>query len=238
MGSALSTIGGAVAGGLTPFGIFGSAAGGYLGNKAGQSGPSASPYGYQPEPVRSNYQNGNLKGNLDAINTKMDTSGLDAFKHEAMRSGPSSWATQANTQQDLLQKNALNSGAKSAAGQNAQAENALAMRGGLTSGAQERIATEGNKNMLSMAQNATNQSNQNRTQIGINDEQNRVQELGMLPGMQTSVYQAGLAPQFQKAAMLQGDAQSQNAFNSNAYNQQMAAFGANQTANAIAGSGK
>lgn len=168
----------------------------------------------------------------------LDPSGLNAFKKDAMRTGPSTWANRSTAQQDTLAKNALDMGAKSVAGQGATARSQLAQRGGLSGGAAERVATEGQNNYMNMAQGVNQQKTTNVQQIGMNDEQNRMQELGMLPGMQLGAANfASGVQQFNTGAQMANN-QSMNQFNLGQYQAQMAAYGAGQTAQATQNAGK
>lgn len=179
----------------------------------------------------------------------IDTSGLKnsvgAFRDMALRKGPSAWALMAGNQQDALAGNARERGAAETNAQTASAMDRLAMSGGLTSGARERAAEGGAKNYMDMSQDTARQATLNKLQIGVNDEQNKIQEMGQLPGMEASALQ----PDFQKATMWNtahqadvGNAMnnnnSANAFNQNLYGQKMQALSSQQMANATAQSGK
>jgi hypothetical protein len=156
---------------------------------------------------------------LDQI--QPDTSGLAAFSNEAKRSGPGAWAGLAQKLNQQEAKTQLDQAQRTSAGSTAQAESNLAMRGGLDSGARERLATAGSNQYASAAQSIGNTEATNATKINMQDEQNRIQELEALPGIQNQY----LAPQFQKiqlgeqafATDVQG--QEANVTNLNAYNQ-------------------
>jgi hypothetical protein len=184
-----------------------------------------------------------LQMKLDALN--MDKRGLDKFRLEALRQGPSAWAKLARKDQALQAMDARERGAEAARGQSAQAMDDLASRGGLTSGARERIATEGAKNYLNMGQNVARQQNQNNLQIGMNDEQNRITQLSQLPGMEVQAMQ----PDFQKLQLWgQGrqfdvgnqinENKSKNAFDMGQYEQKMKAWAADRQAQATEKAGK
>jgi hypothetical protein len=153
--------------------------------------------------------------------------GLDKYRQEAMRTGPSPWANLMANKSLTEEGFAKDAAAKDAAGRGADARSLLSMRGGLSSGASERIDRGSARNALDMSQQAGQQGIQNRQQIGINDEQNRVSQLGSLPGMENQ----GVQVQNQNIA-------GQNAFNMNAYKTQMDAWGANKQAQATQNSGK
>lgn len=174
-----------------------------------------------------------------------NTQGIDKYRSEALRTGPSAWAQLATKGQRGEQQTALDAAAHTSASQTAGAQADLAQHGGLTSGAAERVAAGGARNYLDMSQQIGQAGNANRLQIGINDEQNRISQLGALPGMENEALQ----PAFQKA-QLQGqanqfditnagkNAETQNAFDMNAYTEQMKAWAANKQADATSASGK
>jgi hypothetical protein len=173
-----------------------------------------------------------------------NTKGLEQFREEALRTGPSAWARMARANQYAEEANQRERGGREVAGQTARARADMAMRGGSTSGARERIAQGGVKNFIDMSQNVGRQGTLNRMQVDINDEQNRVQQLGMLPGMEVQAVQ----PKLQKAQMMigsrQGDVQnammanqSLNKFNMDKYNTEGQIWGAGKQADATARSG-
>jgi hypothetical protein len=195
--------------------------------------------GYDPESMSTTNP---LDMQLNGIN--LDKRGLDQFRNEALRTGPSQWASKAGEQQNLEEMQAREHAGRQAKSGSAGAMSDLAMRGGLTGGARERVAKSGARNYLDVTQDTARQGSQNRLQIGVNDEQNRIQQLGMLPGMETQALQ----PDFQKAQMLNQskefdvnammqEAQNRNIFTGNAYNQQMKGWAAEKTAKATADSG-
>lgn len=169
----------------------------------------------------------------------LDMSGLDAFQSEANRQGPSQWAKQAGDQQNYLAMQAKDQGAQTVEGQGAAARASLASRGGLSSGAAERTAQGGANNYLSMTQGVNNQNSQNQMQIGMNDQQNKLSMMGQVPGMQLQAANFGLDKTKAQLGANENDINNTmqntaglNAFNSNTFNQQMAGWGAYQTADA------
>lgn len=122
----------------------------------------------------------------------MNQEGLNRFRSEALRTGPSAWSRLANEQQRGEESQARESVARQVYGANAGAMSQLAMRGGIDSGARERMARSGAQNMLNMGQDIRRQGSLNRMQIGMNDEQNRITQLGMLPGMESQFANFGL----------------------------------------------
>lgn len=178
-------------------------------------------------------------------NNNLDTTGLQAFQSQALAQGPSQWAKQATDQQNFLAMNAKDQGAQTVAGQGATAQAGLASRGGLSSGAAERLAQGGANNYLSMTQGVNNQQAGNDMQIGMNDQQNKLSMMGQLPGMQLGAANFGLAKTNTQlgadstdVANQMQNAQARNTFNLGQYQTQMAGWGAGQTAAATAQAGK
>lgn len=175
----------------------------------------------------------------------MDKRGLNKFRDEALRSGPSPWASIAKQGQAVQAASARDRSAQESSGQTAQSLDRLGASGGLSSGARERATLEGAKNYLAMSQDTARQENINDLQIGMNDEQNRVQQLSMLPGMELQAIQ----PEMQKAQMWEqgkaSDVQAQveegkrkQAYDQWLAEQQQKLYASNQQANATAQSGK
>lgn len=184
-----------------------------------------------------------LDQTLAGIN--LNTQGLDAFRQQALRKGPSSWANLATADQDTQASNQREQAAAGANASTAQAMDQLGARGGLSSGARERAAEGGANNFLNMSQGIARQSGLNKLQIGMNDEQNRISQLGSLPGMEVQALQ----PAFQKAQMgiqgqefdvgqQTGEAARQNSYLQNLYNQQSTFTAAQNQAAATENSGK
>lgn len=155
--------------------------------------------------------------------TKDSRVGLGLLQAEATREGPSAWRTLEEAQQaDQL--------ARQSAGQLAQGQSQLAMRGGLRSGAGERMAS----NMA--AQNLLGRQNISRMGA-MGDEQRRMQAMQNLPAaeLQEATFQRGtqqynidnaLREQYQKRIKEAKD-----------YEEQMRAWGAERTAAATPSSG-
>jgi hypothetical protein len=158
----------------------------------------------------TDYLSGMPTAPTDVMNgVNLDRSGLNAFAGEAMRTGPSAWSKLATQQQDQSQADALQRGTAQTAATTQGAQDQMAMQGGLTSGAAERVAQSGARNMLDMGQDIARQGDQNRLQVSINDEQNRISQLGQLPGMQLAASGFDLSK-----------ANAQNAFNAQNYQTQ------------------
>ncbi len=237
---------------FSPAGVAGTATGfgalGYMGGNAAVPNSSWSdPFGKKPAlydaggmPNAPTFQGeGNAKLATDALaQIGNNRSALNQFQNEAMRQGPSAWAGLANAQQNAEQGIGKDRARKESMSGAAGANAALAMRGGSSAGARERIQNAGAKNYMDMSQQAAQQAGQNRMQIGVNDEANRIQQLGMAPGMQNQADTFDMNKVNAANAARWQEANSRNQFNANTYQNQMQNFGAAQSANAIAGSGK
>ncbi len=215
-------------------------------------------YGTRPGEIkyRSGYNPINMdltpdmQASLDGIT--QDTRGYDKFAKEALRTGPSDWAKMAGAEQQALGRQARETGTADAAAGTASARAGLSMRGGLSGGARERAARSGIAARVDAGQGAMRDTRNNMMQIGMNDEEQRVNQLSMLPEM--SIRQ--MDPAFQKATMMGTVRQDDrthavgerdrftaendklNAFREGRFNKQMETWGNEQTANAQAEAAK
>ncbi len=201
---------------------------------------------YQGAPTAPSYTSGynpsmaTLPGLETAMDqNQLDKTGLNKFTQEATRTGPSSWAQMANNQQDVQKNQAIDAAGGQAAGQAAQAESALARSGGMSSGAQERVQRDASRGQTGAIQGITQQAGQNKMQIGMNDEKNRMSELSQLPGMEVAATQPGLAQEqlYENASNADinhsiAESSSQNQFNQNSYNTAAGIWGAGMQASA------
>jgi hypothetical protein len=201
------------------------------------------------DPTYQGAYNPATMGMEDAVNAHlagidMNTQGLDKFRQEATRTGPSAWASLMKSKGDLEAADAQGKLGRQINAQGARAASQLAMRGGVSTGARERIARQGEQNYLDMGQDTRRQNQINQMQVGVNDESNRIQQLGMLPGMEAQAANFGLdkaklwgqGRQFDIENQVK-EGQSRNQFNMDRYHENMAGWAGNQQANAIAQSG-
>lgn len=114
----------------------------------------------------------------------------------------------------------LDNATQAGLGQRAAAESALAMRGGLSGGARERLAREGARNTNLQQQGVRMQSNLNR--LGIESDAFEKNQAANQFNIQTQMR----------------DLQNKNLLNANNYNEQMRAWAAGKQAQATAASGK
>jgi hypothetical protein len=167
--------------------------------------------------------NGNLKSPY-----QVDPSQSSAFAQEkaiAQSGDLSPWAQlqmQQNTLSGQQQRDQANAGAQ---GQTSQAMAQLQATGGGVQGGQSTyLAAQGARNATMANQNIGAQQQQNALGIQQTDAQNKQNLLGQVANTETGAQAANA-----QSAMT--DTNAANLFNSNRYQQQMAAWGASQTAN-------
>lgn len=158
------------------------------------------------------------------LKSTLNSDGLNQLRQETLRQGPSRWS---QLQQQVQGDNI----AQSQASQVQNAQNSIASQGGLRSGAGERLAGMGVKQgLMARQQMQSNLANQ--------DEQNRQTNLRALPGMELA--NAGYNDNVSKYNIdsAKGEMLQRRAFDANAYNEAMRAWGAERTAAATPSSGK
>lgn len=182
---------------------------------------------------------------LQGVDTATGKQAADAFTQQAMRTGPSAWANLATSKADQESKMAQSQAAAQGTAQTAQAQASLASSGGLDSGARERLARSGAKNTMDEQQKISGQNIQNKMQIGMNDEQNRISQLGQATGIENAANQSIFQQQGALNSLRSQDVQNQigentrqNLFNMTGYGNQIQAWAANKQADATANSGK
>lgn len=165
-----------------------------------------------------------------------------AARNEALRQGPSAWRQLLQKGINSNQQSGLNNAAQSSAGSAATARNQLAMHGGLSSGANERIAKDQSNNYLNMAQDVSNQANQAGYSADANDESNRIKSL---QGQGAADTQLGLSKANLNIGAQQYDTNNDiNAYdklnyaNLEKYKTNMQSWAAGKQADATANSGK
>lgn len=137
-----------------------------------------------------------LSDKLNGIN--VDQRGINAVRDRALGTGDSPWLKLQMEKQGLDESNALQKSSASVAGSNANAESNLAMRGGISSGARERLARSGAMASNQAGQDVRNQGVQNRLNLQIADDQTKTGLLSQLPGMEI----ANVAPETAKQEYL------------------------------------
>lgn len=184
-----------------------------------------------------------IQSRLDAL--KPNTQGLEAFRAGALRTGASPWALLSYKKEYANENDARERAKREAMGATAGARTDLAMHGGLSSGARERVARSGMRDLLSMSQDVGRQGDVNRLGIDVQDEQNRISQLSMLPGMENQVFQGDLAKEgmYENAKNTDlsrqiAENQNKNAYNTHLYDTQMSAWAAQKQADATENAGK
>ncbi len=130
-------------------------------------------------PIRPEFEslideNGNLKS--DNYKLKLDTldpnslQGYNMIKALATQKGPTESAKYMLDQNKMNQQNAIDQASQQQAGSQAAARSALAMRGGMSSGARERLAMGGARDLLNAKQGAVRSGNQGILDILKSDE--------------------------------------------------------------------
>src|SRR3990167_80692 len=153
-------------------------------------------------PLRENLfdnkkRDGLLKKEYQLDLGQFDASGLEGYqkyKEQALSDDASPWAKL--MEQKLAQEEAnqrSEAAAQNMAGQ-AQARSSLAMRGGLSAGARERIAQQGQRNLMNTQQGIQSQGLLNKYNLGAQDQQNRMGMLKDLSGSEIDIgkYNVGL----------------------------------------------
>lgn len=137
--------------------------------------------------------------------------------------GESPWAKMQTERQALEQAQAADIAGRQQAQALAQAQSGLARMGGLSAGARERMALEGQRGLARAQQDVARQGMLSRLGITESDIARQQQALS---GVGTTELQG----QAQNLQALLGDVGSRRQFEAERYGQQMAAYGAEQTA--------
>lgn len=132
-----------------------------------------------------------LNRQLSRIN--LDKRGLNKFRDEALRDGPSAWQNLMLERQKLEEQQGRDDVGALSSSQAAQARSALATRGGLTSGAAERLAGGASREAMMARQRLAGEGMRSRADISTQDEANRIAQLSQLPGMEVQSLQPAIA---------------------------------------------
>jgi len=197
-----------------------------------------------------------LDSRLAGIN--LDTRALNALRAEGLRDpgSESPWARMAREAQGIEEQSLLDRIARSGAAATASGFSNLARRGGVSQGARERIASMGALNQLRGQQEVAGQGAAARAKINMTDEENRLNTLRALPGMELASLEPALrktnmwaqladqeagrkfdAAKFNTANTI-GERDKRNEFEMGRYSELMKAWGADRTARAQENSGK
>lgn len=151
---------------------------------------------------------------------------LNALKSRAMAQGDSPWAALQKQQNELNRTTQMDQAGASALGASDMARSELAMRGGLESGASERIAENSARDLNANRAGIGRAAQSNALNIGISDDQTKMGLLSQLPGIDLAnanfnLGQAQFNTGAQNAASQfnAGAANTAGAFNATAANQ-------------------
>lgn len=157
----------------------------------GPSGLPGDPYGGMAYPTYEAGYDPNAPENVARVaDQKKQFAGLNKsisdLKGYASNRGDSPWAMMQKQKVYADEKAGRDVAAAKAGAAAAGGMSNLAQTGGLTSGARERLSAGAAQNALDMGQDVARAGDSNRLQVGINDQQNKVQTLNAIPGMESS----------------------------------------------------
>lgn len=194
----------------------------------------------------------NAKGEIDPkfllqkeAPIEMDQRAGSAIRDRALASGDSPWASMQIQQNEQVANTNRENLAQQSATQRAQATNNLAMRGGVSGGARERIAREASKNQMMGNQTLGRDLSNQNLQTRIADDQAKMNALNSTVGFdKDNANLAGVNRDYstginqKNLSSLLTEVDSKRAFDMGLYKERMALLGAERTANAQAGASK
>jgi hypothetical protein len=191
---------------------------------------------YSDSPAWS-YVNQDPRKLAPIANQMLQNQVLQKSQQESLRSGPSMWRQLMDKQIQKREAAGLDVAQKQAAGALAGGEANLAMHGGLSGGAKERLSRGTQDSLLNMQQDVANQAGSSMLSADIADEQNRISQLGAQQGVELQKNAFGLgANQFDIGQeVAQNDKLNMN--NMAKYQDDMAAWAAAKQAEATQRSG-
>jgi len=148
-----------------------------------------------------------------------------ALKDKAMTVGDTPWAQMMREKVALDKAQQMGSAVTQGQGQVSGARNRLAMTGGLTRGASERLESGGIGNLMRARQEVGRGANLNNLNISLQDEENKNQMLGQIGGVEQKI-QGG------NVGNLMRDIASENEMSRSNYAEDMGAWGAAQSGQA------
>lgn len=207
---------------------------------------------YMPMPTNPGYNSeidpatGQMKAGLQSTwqGVTPDQSGLTAYQNMATGTGPTAQAQAQLAQQQLNNQQQQSSAQAAGAGSLASAQDQLASKYGLSSGAQQNLATQNMRNTQNALQGVGAQNATAINTIGANDAATRNQFLQGLPAAQNANTSLQMQNQQNNTANQQYNATNainqntgQNAYNLQNYMTQMSNWGNNQNANSMQNQG-
>jgi hypothetical protein len=155
-------------------------------------------------PVRPEYQSlldpatGLLRSEYISKPGTLDVAGLQGFqelKKRALTAGPSAWGQMMTDKQRMEEAQQKDAAARQAMAGAAQARSALAMKGGLSSGAGERLAAGGARDLMLQRQGVASQGQMARQGINLEDEAQRMKLLPQVSEAEAKLSQYNLGLQ-------------------------------------------
>lgn len=137
-----------------------------------------------PDLVKFNDLTQDLQGNINQANLNKEA--LAELRSRGLSTGPSPWLSLQLEGQKRDEQNQVNNATAQLAGADAQARTQLAMRGGLMSGARERLARSGVMSSNATRQNIANAGASARLGLQTTDESNKLDILKALPGLEAT----------------------------------------------------
>lgn len=218
---------------------------------AAQHNADLAAQGLNPDgsPIKPGYagytdENGNLQDKYRIHLNTLDPNTLEGYnllKQLATEKGPSQYAQIANQQAARSRQDAIDAGAAQAASGLSFAQNNMAMRGGISSGARERTAMQGARDLLSTRQDAYRQEGNSLLDIMKQDEAMKRDALARFGTAEGQLALSNLGIQNQEAQYNMGtllrDKDMQNSWNMDTYKAALDKWGAQQQAAATRNSG-
>lgn len=178
-----------------------------------------------------------LQYNPESLQNK--TAYGDMLGSYALSKGPSEQAKYLQQSQDLNQQNAMQNATQQNRGALSSSYSDLASHGGLSSGARERLASGGARNLSQTTQGIANQGMQNKLGILSQDEAGKLGALGQAQGFSNQNFQndlaktqLGLGVQKYNTGNAMDAISNKNAQDLAKYQELMKAYGGDQQANA------
>ncbi len=131
-------------------------------------------------------------GQLDMEKLKANPDALNALKERAMATGDSPWLKMQLQKQGLDETTARDQAGGQALSGSALARSQLGMKGGLSGGAAERIAMNAGRGLNATRQGIGRAGQMDRLNLGIADDQTKMQALSQIPGMDLAFAQQGI----------------------------------------------
>lgn len=213
-----------------------------LNNELNGINPDGSPM--RPDQDTTLDANGNLQDKYKAKFDQLDPNSLQGYnliKNMATQAGPTQYAQEQQKQAQFLAQNQGDAAARQSASSQAQARSGLAMRGGASTGARERLALGGQRDLLGAKQGVNRDLTGNMLNIGAQDANLKQAMLGQFANAETGMAQGNLGirnkqTEYNMGNLLSG-VQNKNQFSMDAYKAELDKWGAGQQAAATRSSG-